>query len=169
MTLGQKLQTLRKQAGMSQETLANQLEISRQAVSKWELDTTLPETENIIKLAKLFNVSFDYLLDENITEINEINRHQPDTAKHSKPTSFYIFTIIGGVCAYFGIKFFVVLLPLLPTYLPQIISSIISGKPLSDLLPTAYAYTVTAYTPIILLCGAISAICFYMANKINKK
>ena len=169
MTIGVKLQFLRKQAGMSQETLAGQMAVSRQAVSRWELDISLPETENIIKLAKLFNVSFDYLLDENITEINEINQNQPDTAKHSKPTSFYIFTIIGGVCAYFGIKFFVVLLPLLPASLPQIISSIISGKPLSDLLPTAYAYAVTAYTPIILLCGAISAICFYMAYKVQKK
>ena len=67
MTLGAKLQSLRKQSGMSQETLAGQLGVSRQAVSRWELDISLPETENIIKLAKIFNVSFDYLLNEEIT------------------------------------------------------------------------------------------------------
>lgn len=68
MTLGAKLQNLRKQTGMSQETLAGQLGVSRQAVFRWELDISLPETENIIKLAKIFNVSFDYLLNEEITE-----------------------------------------------------------------------------------------------------
>ena len=68
MTLGRKLQLLRKQQGLSQEALANQLSVSRQAVSKWELDASLPETENIIKLAKLFDVSFDYLLNDDITE-----------------------------------------------------------------------------------------------------
>ena len=62
MTLGAKLQNLRKQSAMSQENLAGQLGVSRQAVSRWELDISLPETENIIKLAKIFNVSFDYLL-----------------------------------------------------------------------------------------------------------
>ncbi len=62
MTLGNKLQVLRKQKGLSQEQLAGQLNVSRQAVSKWELDTTLPETENIIRLSELFGVSTDYLL-----------------------------------------------------------------------------------------------------------
>ena len=170
MTLGAKLQTLRKQTSMSQETLAGQLGVSRQAVSRWELDISLPETENIIKLAKLFNVSFDYLMDENITELHKVIEPQPDTTKHNiKPISFYIFTIIGGVCAYFGIKFFVVLLPLLPMAMPQILSSIISGEPLSDLLPTAYAYALTMYTPIILMCASVAFRCFYMANKINNK
>ena len=68
MTFGQKLQTLRKEKGISQEKLADRLGVSRQAVSKWELDATLPETENIIKIRNIFNVSFDYLMDENINE-----------------------------------------------------------------------------------------------------
>lgn len=76
MTLGTKLQNLRKQTGMSQETLAGQLGVSRQAVSRWELDISLPETENIIKLAKIFNVSFDYLLNDEITE-NTTSQNQP--------------------------------------------------------------------------------------------
>lgn len=68
MTLGQKLRLLRKEKGISQEKLAEQLGVSRQAVSKWELDITLPETENIIKIGKIFDVSYDYLLRENIQE-----------------------------------------------------------------------------------------------------
>lgn len=62
MTLGQKLQLLRKEKGFSQEKLAAELDVSRQAVSKWELDITLPETENLIKIGNIFDVSYDYLL-----------------------------------------------------------------------------------------------------------
>ena len=66
MTFGEKLQILRKQDGLSQEKLASQLTVSRQAVSKWELDSSLPDTENIIQISKLFNVSIDYLLKDEI-------------------------------------------------------------------------------------------------------
>ena len=68
MTLGQKLRLLRKEKGISQEKLAEQLGVSRQAVSKWELDITLPETENIIKIGNIFDVSYDYLLREDMEE-----------------------------------------------------------------------------------------------------
>ena len=76
MTFGEKLQTLRKQNGLSQEQLASQLNISRQAISKWELDSSLPDTENIIQLSNLFNVSIDYLLKDEIedTDDGEINK-----------------------------------------------------------------------------------------------
>ena len=66
MTFGQKLQLLRKEKGISQEALAAELAVSRQAVSRWELDISLPETENIIKIRNIFNVSFDYLLDNTV-------------------------------------------------------------------------------------------------------
>ena len=62
MTFGAKLQDLRKKAGMSQDTLAEKLNVSRQAVSRWERDETLPETEKVILLADLFGVTTDYLL-----------------------------------------------------------------------------------------------------------
>jgi transcriptional regulator with XRE-family HTH domain len=63
MTLGEKIQLLRKQKGWSQEQLASELSVSRQALSKWEMDTAVPDTVNIVKLSKLFSVSTDYLLD----------------------------------------------------------------------------------------------------------
>ncbi|MEA5012781.1 MAG: helix-turn-helix transcriptional regulator [Angelakisella sp.] len=68
MTFGEKLQRLRKAAGMSQEQLAAQIEVSRQAVSKWELGESLPDTSKILLMAKIFDVSTDYLLDDTITE-----------------------------------------------------------------------------------------------------
>ena len=64
MTFGEKLQKLRKDAGMSQEELAARLEVSRQAVSKWERDSGYPETEKIVRMGRLFHVTMDYLLNE---------------------------------------------------------------------------------------------------------
>lgn len=52
----------RKLAGLSQEELAERVGVSRQAVSKWELDAALPETEKLIALARVFKVSVDELL-----------------------------------------------------------------------------------------------------------
>ena len=62
MTFGTKLQTLRKSKNMSQEDLANRLNVSRQAISKWETDQSLPDIINIIAISEIFSVSTDYLL-----------------------------------------------------------------------------------------------------------
>lgn len=67
MNFAEKLFTLRTQSGYSQETLAEKLNVSRQAVSKWETGPTLPETDKLIAISELFNVSIDSLL------INSIN------------------------------------------------------------------------------------------------
>ena len=68
MTFGIKLQKLRKSQGLSQEQLADILSVTRQAVSKWELDETLPDSENVLKIADMFYISAEYLLNNNITE-----------------------------------------------------------------------------------------------------
>lgn len=62
MTFGEKLQSLRQKAGMSQDALAEKLDVSRQAVSRWERDETMPETDKVVVLADLFEVTTDYLL-----------------------------------------------------------------------------------------------------------
>lgn len=64
MTLGETIRTLRKNAGLSQEALAEKLGVSRQAVSKWENDNGMPETEKLIVMAKLFDTSLDDLIGE---------------------------------------------------------------------------------------------------------
>lgn len=68
MTFGEKLQKCRKEAGLSQEELAEQLDVSRQAVSKWERDSGYPETEKLIRMSRLFHVTLDYLLLEEARE-----------------------------------------------------------------------------------------------------
>lgn len=78
MTFGEKLQDLRRKAGMSQDALAEKLEVSRQAVSKWERDEAMPETEKVLRIAKLFGVSLDeLLLDKQPEPRQEPPRYQP--------------------------------------------------------------------------------------------
>ena len=79
MNFNEKLSSLRKAAGISQDTLAQQLGVSRQAISKWELGTAMPETKNIVQLAEIFDVTTDYLLDHIVISkpnfINHIKKH----------------------------------------------------------------------------------------------
>lgn len=62
MTFGEKLLKLRRQEGFSQEDLAGRLNVSRQAVSRWEQGETLPDAPNLLQISRLFGVSTDYLL-----------------------------------------------------------------------------------------------------------
>ena len=65
MTLGQKLKEIRKKFGLSQEQLAEIMNVSRQAITKWETDAGLPDTENLKELSRIFEISINYLLDNN--------------------------------------------------------------------------------------------------------
>ncbi|MDE6952219.1 MAG: helix-turn-helix domain-containing protein [Erysipelotrichales bacterium] len=65
MNFGIKLQQLRKEKGLSQEALAEKLNVSRQAVSKWETGDGYPEMDKIILISDLFQVSIDYLMRDN--------------------------------------------------------------------------------------------------------
>ncbi len=71
MTFGEKLSKLRKEENYTQEQLADILEVSRQSVSKWESDIAYPETEKLVKLARIFNCSVDYLLKDECTDSSE--------------------------------------------------------------------------------------------------
>lgn len=65
MTLGQKLKEIRKKFGLSQEQLAEIINVSRQAITKWETDAGLLDTENLKELSRIFEISINYLLDNN--------------------------------------------------------------------------------------------------------
>lgn len=66
MKLSEKIQILRKNKNYSQEELAEKCGVSRQAISKWEAGTTLPETEKLIALSNLFNISVDVLIKDEL-------------------------------------------------------------------------------------------------------
>lgn len=62
MSTGTRIAQARKKQGLTQEQLAEQLEVTRQSVSRWESDTAYPETDKLVRLARIFGVSCDYLL-----------------------------------------------------------------------------------------------------------
>ena len=62
MTLGQRIQELRRGRGLSQEGLGDLLGVSRQAISKWESDITIPEVDKLIAISRQFDISVGYLL-----------------------------------------------------------------------------------------------------------
>lgn len=77
MALSEKLYTLRRKSGLSQEQLAEQLNVSRQAISKWEAGQSIPESDKLLSISNYFNVSLDYLMKEEtqdtISEKENIN------------------------------------------------------------------------------------------------
>lgn len=64
MTLDKKLARLRKREGLSQAEVSEALDVSRQAVTKWETGTSRPSIENLQSLSRLYNVPLEYLLDD---------------------------------------------------------------------------------------------------------
>lgn len=68
---GLKLQTLRKKASMSQDDLAELIGVSRQAISKWERSEALPDLYNAKKLAEVFSITLDELMDIEIKSIDK--------------------------------------------------------------------------------------------------
>lgn len=70
MNFAEKIYHLRTQHKYSQEMLAEKLNVSRQAISKWESGATLPETDKLIALSNFFGVSIDYLLKDQKTQNN---------------------------------------------------------------------------------------------------
>ena len=62
MTLGEKIKNIRKRFGLSQEKLAEILNVSRQAITKWESDGGFPDTANLVEISKIFGVTIDYLI-----------------------------------------------------------------------------------------------------------
>lgn len=69
MTFSEKLQFLRMHNGLSQEQVAEKLNVSRQAVSRWELGA-IPDMENVIKISNYFDCSLDYLMNDAVDDVN---------------------------------------------------------------------------------------------------
>ena len=89
MIFAEKLYQLRRQKGMSQEELADRLEVSRQAVSRWEMGTTLPDAKNLIQLSGIFDVSIDYLLKDEMYEDRTVSAFRQFEVPAPKPDFFH--------------------------------------------------------------------------------
>ena len=107
MTLGEKLQSLRQRAGMSQDALAERLQVSRQAVSRWERDETMPETDKVVAIADIFDVTTDYLLrpqpESTETEPETLPREQKDWVERFLAFAKRKWYLLGWVLIAWGV------------------------------------------------------------------
>ncbi len=103
MKMEEKIIMLRKKFGWSQEELAEKVCVSRQAVSRWENGTALPDAQNVLQLSKLFQVSTDYLLNDDYASDEDIPIVQ--TVKHktdvfiSKRKVFHLISAVAFTIA----------------------------------------------------------------------
>lgn len=81
MMLSDKIYKLRKEKNMSQEELAEKMEVSRQSVSKWESGSSVPDIDKIIRLSEIFSVSTDFLLKDNDEVIHDNSEAETDEKK----------------------------------------------------------------------------------------
>ena len=98
MKLSEKLYWLRKRSGLSQEQLAERLDVSRQAISKWESGVSVPESEKLVVISSYFKVSVDYLLKD---EIDIPDANEPTSPQRKNEISRYIglgLCILGFLC-----------------------------------------------------------------------
>lgn len=94
MTFGEKLLNLRKREGLSQEQLAEKLNVSRQAISRWELGSAMPDSLNLLQISKLFQVSADYLLHDEFESDRDIPVVKQTTDKLSQERNRQIALVV---------------------------------------------------------------------------
>ena len=99
MKLGDKIIALRKARGMSQEQLAQHLEVSRQSVSKWELNEATPDLNRVVAMSELFGVTTDYLLKEEDREYGESPSKLSQSPDHPAGDSKWLGMTLVIVCS----------------------------------------------------------------------
>ena len=98
MKFHDKLIKLRKSKGISQEELAEMMDVSRQAISRWEMGSTLPDVPNLLKISELFDVSADYLIRDNYeTDRNTFVSENTKTSEYRNNKLYYLHLILGTV------------------------------------------------------------------------
>jgi len=101
MTEGERIAQLRTKLNLSQEDLANKLNVSRQAVYKWETGLAFPTRDNLIELAKIFDVSLDYLIsgEESKSENKEENSETKEIVKETVKETVVVNRVPLYTCA----------------------------------------------------------------------
>ncbi len=117
MKLAEKILNLRKQSGLSQEELAEKLNVSRQAVSRWEVGSAQPDASNVLQLSKLFGVTADYLLNDDYESDYDVPVVKNTETKANKRIKKMIalcvsaFGLFGNFVIYILSRFIEVMVP----------------------------------------------------------
>ena len=93
MKLSEKIIALRKAKDMSQDELAEQLKVSRQAVSRWETGAAMPDAMNILQLSRLFGVTADYLLNDDYRSDDDIPKIKDAKADGFSQIMFFLIVL----------------------------------------------------------------------------
>ena len=101
MNIADRIQYLRKQRGLSQEELADMVGVSRQSVSKWESEQSIPDLEKIITMSDIFEVTTDYIL-KGVEPVSISNRK---TVKNLYLGFVLIFATIAGIWSFTANRF----------------------------------------------------------------
>ena len=135
MSLGENLQYLRAREGVTQEQLAERLDVSRQSVSKWESAASYPEMDTLLKLCDMFRVDMDTLLRGSVE-----NSLSEDTAGYDRFMTLYARKIAGGVSAIVG---------------SVALWSFLSALGLSEMLGTALLLLVIAAAAVVFIASGM--------------
>ena len=100
MSFGENLINLRKQKGWSQDDLADNLNLSRQAISKWENDTSKPDIDNIKKISKIFSVTIDDLLNNDVVKDKAVTLNVKKQEKKERAINIVKCMIIAVIILY---------------------------------------------------------------------
>ncbi len=160
MTFGEKLQKLRAREGLSQDALAEMLDVSRQAVSRWERDETMPETEKIVRLSSYFHVTTDCLLKD----------EEPIPPQSSAPaaTAGSRFQrgrrLIGGVFLAIGVWRVVLMVPSM-----AIVFQMLSNMRILEMAPgvghgaSGTSFPVLPISMLVSIIGAVGSLLLWLA------
>ena len=138
MTLGERICAQRTALGMSQDRLAEQLEVSRQSVSKWETDASVPDLDKLVKLSELFHMTLDELVKGETAAAPEKEAAQPERPAEPVPgrnSGRTVRLILGGALITCGLVMFVLVMLLNGSSLELLISGCLALVGLILLLP----------------------------------
>ena len=100
MTLGERIKNYRQMVGLSQEGLAEKINVSRQAITKWENDSGIPDIDNLISLSKVMGVSLDELvMGEKENDISDIKKGAIN--QRNSNCTLYLIAVMGFLFAAF--------------------------------------------------------------------
>lgn len=105
MELGKNIYTLRKEKGLSQEKLAEKINVSRQTISNWELGETMPNPEQLILLSNELNKSIDELVGNEIRQANQQPNDDEKTLKDMYRGLAIICGLVAGIWAFYANRF----------------------------------------------------------------
>lgn len=155
MNVADRIQHLRKVSGLSQEELADKIGVSRQTISKWESEQSVPDTDKIIMISDLFNVTTDYLL-KGIEPLSAEGTKKIETSRNG----------IGACLAVFSVLLFLLIIIIGSISTDRFTSVSIEGVLVSGLKLFIYSHNLTW---VLVLLGVIFAFgVIIMIDKENK-